>query len=73
MFLAIEYFLDRTGHRYLHLRLVLMLLNVLYFLYGGVQAGYLKKDVLGLHCLLPWLRLWGVYLGYCNRYGYGVG
>lgn len=26
--------------------------------YGGVQAGYLEKDVLGLHCLLPWLRLW---------------
>lgn len=26
--------------------------------YGGVQAGYLEKDVLGLHCSSQWLRLW---------------
>lgn len=24
--------------------------------YGGVQAGYLEKDVLGSHCLSQWLR-----------------
>ncbi len=24
--------------------------------YGGVQAGYLEKDVLGSHCLSLWLR-----------------
>ena len=35
------------------------------------QAGYLEKDVLGLHIVHRYGSVFGI-LGYCNRYGYGV-